>query len=201
MGYSHGTKWDDELIEEKIMECVKALDLDHFPTHAEMEGYYGNKSLSSTISKGKGTLFWAQHLGLGLSYSETTFGNEFERIAINDIYENTEYCSVKTSQNFAYDLLVDNSIKVDVKVSKIFTSKTGTKTYSFNLEKKEPTCDVFILYCLNDDSTVRHILIIPSCALMGQTQVGVGMENSKWLKYKDKWELLHEYSDFFRSHR
>lgn len=196
MGYTHGEAWTDELIEQKIKEVVKKLNLDHFPTHTEIVKALGSKGLASKISKHKGTVYWAEKLGLPLKYSETTFGNKFEIEAISDIFENTGLHSVQTSSRHPYDLIVDNSVKIDVKVSKEFTNNCNSKAFSFNLEKREPTCDIFILYCLNDDETYRKVLIVPACSLLGQTQIGVG-ENSKWNFYSERWDFIKKYSDFF----
>lgn len=196
MGYTHGEAWTDELIEQKIKEVVEKLNLDHFPTHTEIVKALGNKGLASKISKHKGTVYWAEKLGIPLKYSETTFGNKFEIEAISDIFENTGLHSVQTSSRHPYDLIVDNSVKIDVKVSKEFTNNCNSKAFSFNLEKREPTCDIFILYCLNDDETYRKVLIIPACSLLGQTQIGVG-DNSKWNFYSERWDFIKQYSDFF----
>ena len=200
MGYTHGIEWSDSVIEQKIMEVVNKLNLDHFPTHAEMVKALGDKSLPCKISKDKGTIYWAEKMGLPIKYSETSFGNKFEIVAISDIFENTGLHSVQTSSRHPYDLITDNSVKIDVKVSKEFTNNCNVKSFSFNLEKREPTCDIFVLYCLNNDETMRKVLIIPSCTLLGQTQVGVG-ENSKWNEYMERWDYIKQYSDFFNNYK
>ena len=200
MGYTHGTEWNDELIEKKILEVVHELNIDHFPTHSEIIMVLGNKGLAAKISKYKGSVYWAEKLGLPLKYSETSFGNKFEIIAISDIFENTGLHSVQTSSRHPYDILVNNSVKIDVKVSKEFASNNCSKYYSFNLEKREPTCDIFVLYCLNDNESCNKTLIIPSCALMGQTQVGVGRK-SKWDFYTNKWDYIRQYNDFFEKYK
>lgn len=195
MGYTHGTEWNDQVIEEKIIQVVKTFDLDHFPTHSEMNKALGNSGLAKKVSD-KGTVYWAEKLGLPIKYSETSFGNKFEVFAISDIFENTGLHSVQTSSKHPYDLLTDNSVKIDVKVSKEFTNNCNSKAFSFNLEKREPTCDIFILYCLNDDETYNKVLIIPSCSLLGQTQIGIG-KISKWDEYMERWDYIKQYSDFF----
>lgn len=198
LGYTHGIKWTDELIEKEILDVVKKLKLDHFPTHSEIIKATGNKSLAVKISRYKGTVFWAEKLNLPIKYSETSFGNKYEIMAINDIFEFTGLHSVQTSVRHPYDLLTDNSVKIDVKVSKEFTNNCGVRYFTFNLEKREPTCDIFILYCLNDDESIKKTLIIPACSLLGQTQVGVG-ENSKWDYYSEKWDFIKQYGAFFNN--
>lgn len=200
MGHTHGISWTDELIEEKIFEVINELQLDHFPTHSEIISVLGNRGLAAKISKHKGTVYWAEKLGLPLKYSETSFGNKHEVIAISDIFENTGLHSVQTSSGHPYDLLTDNSVKIDVKVSKKFTNNCNVQAYSFNLEKREPTCDLFILYCLNDDETYDKVLVIPSCSLLGQTQIGVG-EKSKWDFYNNRWDYIKQYSNFYKRYK
>lgn len=196
MGYTHGTAWTDEIIEEKIMECVNGLKLDHFPTHNEMVEYFGNKGLASKVGKYKGTGYWAEKLGLPLKLSETVFGNSYEEFAVSDIFENTGLTSVMTSSRHPYDIFVNNAVKIDVKASREFVTNSNSKAFTFNLEKREPTCDIYLLYCINDDKTIRKKLIIPACALLGQTQVGVG-NNSKWDFFKDRWDVITEFNTFF----
>lgn len=139
-------------------------------------------------------------MGLPIKYSETSFGNRFEIKCISDIFENTGLHSVQTSSRHPYDLLVNNSVKVDVKVSKEFTNNCHTKSFTFNLEKREPTCDIFTLYCLEDDESVRKALIIPACSLLGQTQIGVG-DKSKWDFYINRWDFIQQYSEFFDNYK
>lgn len=195
MGYTHGTKWNDELIESTLMSVIEELNIDHFPSHAEIESITGNKALSCAISKKQGSVFWSEKIGYPIKYSETSFGNKYEVFAINDIFENTMLCSVQTSSRHPYDILTNNSVKIDVKASKQFTNNCGSSAYTFNLEKREPTCDIFILYCVSDDGIIQKKLVVPSCALLGQTQLGVGVV-SKWDFYESNWSCIMEYSSF-----
>lgn len=200
MGYTHGIKWTDEKVENEILSVVKQLNIDHFPTHVEMMQATGNKALACRISKTQGTLFWAEKLGIPIKFSETSFGNRFEIFAIEDIFENCMLTSVHTSSGHPFDIYTNNSVKIDVKVSKVFINNNGAESYSFNLEKKEPTCDIYLLYCVNGDESIDKTLVVPSCLLMGQSQMGVGI-TSKWDIYKEKWDYINEYSDFFSKYK
>lgn len=197
MPYTHGIKWNDDLIEQKIKEVVNTLQIDHFPTHTEMIKALGKTSLCKKVSD-KGTLFWAEKMGLPIRESETYLGNSYEIYAITDIFENTELLSVQTSSRHPYDLLTDSRVKIDVKVSKGFTNNCNSRAFTFNLEKKEPTCDLFLLYCVDDNGTIKKRLIIPSFILIGQTQVGVG-DVSKWDKYMDRWEFIVKIDEFYKN--
>lgn len=200
MGYTHGNKWSDDKVESEILRVIKELGIDHFPTHKEMKSVIGDKSLSCRISKTQGTVYWSEKLGIPIKYCKTNFGNKFELIAIDDIFENTMLSSSHTSMGHPYDIYVNNCVKVDVKVSKPFINNSGTAAFTFNLEKVIPTCDIYVLYCVDEKESVIKTIIIPSCMLFGQSQLGVGM-TSKWDMYKDKWNIISEYNKFFSHYK
>lgn len=195
MGYTHGNKWSDEKVEKEIRKVIQELGIDHFPTHKEMKRVIGNKSLSCRISKTQGTVYWSEKIGVPIKYCETNFGNKFELIAIDNIFENTMLSSFHTSTGHPYDVYVNNCVKVDVKVSKPFINNCGSTAFTFNLEKEVPTCD-----CVDDNESVIKTIIIPSCMLFGQKQVGIGM-TSKWDVYKNKWNIISEYNEFFSRYK
>lgn len=197
MGYTHGIQWNDEMIEEKIKEVINELNIDYFPSHSEIESVLKNKSLTNKLCD-KGSYFWAAKMGLPLKNSETKLGNEYELFAISDIFENTELQSIPTSSRHPYDILTDYRVKIDVKISKPYTNKRNITAYSFNLEKSMPTCDIFLFYCVGNDNAIKKTLIVPANILFGQTQVGVG-ENSKWDRYKDRWDFIIKTSEFFKT--
>lgn len=190
-------KWSEEAIIESIMMIVASNNMKTFPTHREMEEFYGDKALSMKVSKSGGTRYWAKKLGLPIKECESEFGNAYELKAMNDIFEETGMHSRQTEPRYPYDLVVNNCIKVDVKVSRQIFTNCHTWQNSFNLEKKDPTCDIFMLYCLDKNGIFIKRLIIPSCVLTGQTQVGVG-KNSKWNRYKENWNAFWDYYSFYK---
>lgn len=173
--------------------------MDKFPTHSEMIEYYGNKSLTNKISKSGGTKYWAELLGYGVKDCESEFGDYFERYAIQDIFDNTKLKSFKNKVGYPYDVTTNKHIKVDVKSSTIIENNNGYKHHSFNLEKKQPTCDIYILYCVDDENKVYKTYVIPSCHVYGQTQIGISaFGNSKWDKYRNKWDIFTTYNEFYQ---
>ncbi|QIB56539.1 hypothetical protein [Blautia producta] len=197
MSYTHGRRWTEEIISESILNIVSSCGMNTFPTHSEMEEFYGNKALCVKISRTGGTRYWAERLHLPIKKCESEFGNDYELKAMDDIWKETGMHSRQTKPRYPYDLVVNNWIKVDVKVSKQIYTNCHTWQNSFNLEKKDPTCDIFILYCLDKNGTFIKKLIIPSCVLTGQTQVGVG-NNSKWNKYEENWNTFWKYYEFYK---
>lgn len=195
MAYSHGIRWNDELIIKYLNEVVSKMNIDYFPTHKEIEDFYGNEGLTNKISE-KGTDYWAKKLNLPLKDSETKLGLIYEKKAIKDIYDNTGLNSELMIPRFPYDLLTNKKVKVDVKASHCYVRK-GVVYFTFNLEKKCPTCDIFILYCLEDDETIIKTIIFPANLVVGKSQIGVGM-NSKWDLYRDKWDYIVKFNDFYK---
>ena len=201
MGYTRGIIWTDEDVVNTINKIIEIHQLDHFPTHSEMDNYTGNSSLSAKVSKSGGTRYWANKMNLPIKQCESELGNDYELLAMELIKLNTGYESCQTKPRYPYDLLVNNSIKVDVKVSYPFlASKNGATSNTFNLEKREPTCDIFILFCLNEEGTLIKTVIIPSNVLFGRTQVGIG-KKSKWDYFIDKWNYISEYGEFFDKYK
>ena len=200
MGYGHGRKWTDDYTRDSILRVMEHLGINTFPTHSEMKNFYGNSSLTNHISKTGGTRKWAEGLGLPIKQCESELGNDYELFAMKEIQSHVGLSVKQTKPRYPYDLLVDESIKVDVKVSYPFLNNSGSHANTFNLEKKDPTCDLFIFYCLDLDGEISKTLIIPSCITSGITQIGVGRD-SKWDCYIDKWEYFIEYSLFISNLR
>lgn len=186
------------MIEAEIKRVVEALELDRFPTHSEIEKFFGNKALTNKISKTGGTKHWAKVLGYGVKNCESEFGDRFERHAMHDIFNNVGLKSFKNKVGYPYDLATNSHIKVDVKSSTI-NERNDCSYFSFNLEKRFPTCDIFILYFINNADEICKTYIIPSCHVCGQTQIGItAYGKSKWDSYKDKWDIFHIYNEFYQ---
>ena len=98
-------------------------------------------------------------------------------------------------QNHPYDLLVEDSVKIDVKVSKMYKGTNGN-FYSFNLERQFGTCDLYILFLVDAMSRQKDVLIIPSKDVMRNTQISVGENKSKYYRYSQKWEYIDKMVDF-----
>lgn len=199
IGHTHETNWTDELIISEINRVIQSLELDRFPTHSEIESFFGNKALTMKISKSGGTKYWANRLGYDVKKCESEFGDFYETYALNDIAKHTSYTGYKNKVGYPYDLTINHHIKVDVKSSSIITNNQGYQYYSFNLEKKEPTCDIYLIYCLSNDNEIFKKYIIPSCKLYGQTQMGISAYgNSKWDSYINYWNIFSIYDEFYR---
>lgn len=195
MGYTHGKKWTKEEIEKSILKVVDEYELNRMPSRSEVESFFGDTSLTNAISRRYKWYDLAKELGLPIKESDTYFGKKQEEIARQTLVAKG-FEVRKMSQNFPYDLLVNDCVKIDVKASRLYEGEAGS-FYSFNIEKPFPTCDIYLLYLLNADRTTKKVLVIPSKIVPYNTQISVGEKKSKYDKYADKWEYIERYSEFF----
>lgn len=198
MGYTHGIRWTDELIKEKILEVVKCNHLGRMPTRSETEAYFGDGTLASAISKRAGGWYaLAGELNLAIKECETTFGKSHEKIVM-EILISMGYEVRKMPQNFPYDLFVNDCVKLDVKASRLYRGSGGS-FYSFNLEKPFCTCDIYVLRLIGDKGEEMDTLIIPSAHVATNTQISVGETKSKYYQYSQRWDYIAEYCTFMES--
>lgn len=189
MAQTHGTKWTEELIKQKVLEVKEGLQLDRMPSRKECEEWFHDCALANAITKRMGWYALARDMGLAIKDSETWFGKAYEATA-QEMLQSRGFEVRRMSQNFPYDLLVDNCVKVDVKASKLYRGKNGD-FYTYNLEKAYATCDFYILFQIADDNTITRVMVVPSKYVIAQTQISVGVEKSKYHKYTDRWDLLY----------
>ena len=198
MGYTHGTRWTDEKIFEKILEVVKFKSLDRMPTRKEVDEFFGDTSLTNAVSRRAGGWYrLASELNLSIKECETTFGKSHEKLIMEKLIS-LGFEVRKMPQNFPYDLLVNDSVKVDVKASRLYRGKCGN-FYSFNLEKPFCTCDIYVLRLIDDSGSENDTLVIPSAHIPTHTQISVGETTSKYRKYSQKWQYISNYCRFMES--
>lgn len=194
MGYAHGTKWTDEKIENEIYNVINVLNIDRMPTKTEIGIVTKNHGLNNKISRSGGYKYWANKLGLDIKDSETRLGQEWE-VYTKNIIESRGYYVEKMTTRHPYDLLINNNIKVDVKVSNYYHGK-GFKYHTFNLENKYHNCDIFICIGLDELGQVVKCLVIPSKYLMNKKQLSIGI-HSRYDKFNNAWSYIEKYSEFY----
>lgn len=198
MGYTHGIEWSEELVIEKLKEVIEHLDLKTFPTKTEIISYFHNRALVAKIARYGGVKYWANRLGLPLKDCESKMGEKYEQMCLSKLQElgfNVETMKAR----YPYDLAVNSHIKVDVKSGFLFKTKVNSSYYTFNLEKSFPSCDIFVVYCLNEDDTIRKTYVIPSVFLFGLTQLSMGVNNTKYEKFVDRWDYFDTYNKFYEN--
>jgi hypothetical protein len=191
------TSYSDEFIESGIKDVMKALNINRMPSRTEIFAVVKNHKLDNAIQRSYKYSGWAEKLGLELKESDTSLGKEYENIAVVDILENTGYESEKMTQNYPFDLLVADSIRVDVKASNRFYYNGKNYFHCFNLEKKFPVCDLFVCYCLDDQRAIERVFVIPSSKLH-VTQLSIGVK-SRYSEYQNSWAYFERYYEFYKS--
>ena len=73
----------------------------------------------------------------------------------------------------------------------IFTSKNGS-FFTFAIHKPFITSDVYILCCVHDKANVVYY-IVPSVVIPYNTQISIGMENSKYNTFINRFDIIDEY--------
>jgi hypothetical protein len=195
MGYTHGIRWSDDQIKKAVMEVKDGLGLDRMPTRSECVNYTNSNALSSAITRRDGGWYgFAKELGLRIKESETTTGKRNE-IRIKQTITEKGYEVKRMSQNFPYDLLVNDCLKVDVKSSHLYKGNEGN-FYTYRTGKKYATCDLYILVALDETDEMVKTFILPSSKVMKNTQISIGEYNSKYDVYQDRWDILDDFITF-----
>lgn len=189
------TQWTYEKIKSAINEIVETTGQDHMPTHSEMISFYGDNKLANAVRRHGGTEYWALELGFPCKSCESKTGRRYENLFVQQLFEKTGIESELTQIRYPYDVLASGSVKVDVKSG--FKVGYESKYFSFNLEKKDPTCDVFVVYCLSDDEKIEKTYIIPACVMTGKKQLSLGVGKSKYDKFIDRWDIIEKMVSFF----
>ena len=193
MIHEYGTPWTEEQIKEGIFEVMKILNIDRMPSSSETKialNYYG---LSVAIQRNGGFKYWADKLGFSIKKSETFMGQEYEEYVLN-ILKTKGYEVERMSTKHPYDLLVNQNIKIDVKASNLYKGAKG-EFHTFNLEKYNHNCDLFICVCVTDEEIVKT-LVIPSKFLMKVSQLSVGAV-SVYDVFKDRFDYIEKYDVFY----
>ena len=189
------TKWNDGYIETEINSVMDTMGINRMPSNSEMVRVRNSSDLSNAIAKNGGFYYWAGKLGLEIKGSETKTGIAYENYAAAQLLWKG-YEVERMSVRHPYDLLVNGHIKVDVKVSKAYWMKGESLVNTVGLSKKYATCDLYIIYLLEEDSELDRTLIIPSHEVKNK-YLNIG-KDSKYNKYIDRWDFLEVYSSLLK---
>lgn len=198
MAHSHGTEWNDEKMKSALFEVMNAYEIDYMPSNKMIADYFHNYSLTNAIVRKKGGFYsYAKELGLPIKSSETSLGKRLERETRKILFD-YGFQSEQMPMRFPYDLLVEDFVKVDVKASHLYKGKVGN-FYTFNLEKDCATCDIYILHSLSSNNEIVNSYVIPSKFVMKNNQISIGQTSSKYHIFKDRWDYIKQYANYFKS--
>jgi len=182
--------WTDQKIEKEILGVMNALDINRMPSNSEIQAVMHNTTLTNAVRRHGGFYGWAEKLELPIKESETKTGDSFEWHAIREL-EDRGFKVERMSVRHPYDLLINESVKVDVKVSRAYMNN-GSMVNTVGLSKKFATCDLYLIF-LEDDGGLDRTLIIPGHEVRHK-YLNIG-KDSKYNKYIDRWDLFRVYSD------
>lgn len=195
MNQEEKTHWTQDKILLYVKACMSATGLTRMPSRSELSEYYGNDKLTNAIRRFPGGYYKiAEILNVKMKESETQFGKYGEDLATK-LLEEHGFAVERMSTRYAYDLYVNGSVKVDVKTARLSKTSGTAFYYSFNLEKRFPTCDIYFLIARNEDG--ESIYIVP--ASINQTQIGIGEKKTKYIKYQDRYDIIADMSKAFAS--
>ena len=165
------------------------------PTKTEIEKVMHNSALTNAIRRHGGYKYWADKLNLSQSKCETRFGLTWE-LKVKDILQSRGYKVDKMPNKHPYDLLVNDNIKIDSKVSKAI-KRDKYSYYTFNLEKKNPTCDIYVAFCVDDYLNPIKTYVIPS-KFLHLSQLSIGIHKSKYDVFLDRWDYIDVFDKFYK---
>lgn len=196
MGYTHGTSWNKNLIEEEIKNFIKNEPEAHnnFPSH-HLLCKKNRADLDNAISRSGGFIYWRKKMGYTLNKCESKIGWDGERF-IEELLKNKGYKVYKQSVTCYYDYVVNDCVRIDCKYSHVYHSEQGD-FFSCHLDA-DKDCDIFIVLCEYDNGE-HKVLVIPHVVVFNQKQISIGLNNSKWDFYKNKFEYIDKYEHFYKN--
>lgn len=189
-------KHSEKEIKDNIIRIINILKLNRMPTRSEVLQVEGNNCLHVAITRSYGYFGWAEKLGLESKDSETKMGINFQNICKEQI-EKLDYKVSATTMKAPYDLIVNDLVRIDVKSGCAYDMR-GSRVHSFGVNKKEPVCDLYIIYALDEDGKdIERTFIIPSIHLK-VVSLCIG-EYSKYNIFLNRWDYIQKYLDFYKT--
>ncbi len=105
---------------------------------------------------------------------------EFKRLVPFAIDQN----NIVHQAKYDFDVL---GFKVDVKAGNLrqLNKRYPNKSWSFSFKRQAPICDFICCFCMSDDKSIAHVLLVPSELFQDLQTVSVSQKgSSKWLEYK-----------------
>lgn len=187
-------KWNDDLVESELRKSMDVLCIDRMPTAPELKSI-GRNDLHCRISKTIKYSELSKRLGLERKDSETAQGDKYEGIILEKI-KNMGYEVAATTTKHAYDLLANNTVKIEVKSGSAH-NHFGSRAFTFGINKPIHTSDIYIIIAVDEQKEIEKILVIPSHELQLKT-LNIGAK-SKYNKYIDAWHYLKAFDNFYKT--
>ncbi len=162
------------------------------PTAQELNGN-GRGNLTNAINRGGGFQKFADMFDVPKKRTSTSKGERVEKAVAKQLSQKG-FTVELTSSKCPYDILVNNSLRVDVKMA---TNDDKEKLFVYSLRDKglSPTCDVYALCrCGRSKDIIYDIYFVPALVLLQQT---VSISGSpKWTPWRENYEVLRNLEAF-----
>lgn len=187
-------KWSDSVIEKEIIRSMSTLHIKRMPTSSELLSI-GRSDLQNAITKHGGFRHWRKALSLNLAENETNKGQKYE-VKVSEFLKTIGHKTNQMTTGHPYDLLVNENVKVDVKVGSAHYH-FGCRAHTFRPSSEHSTCDIYICIALDEDDLIEKIFVIPSKFAKVKT---INISGSgKYYKFINRWCYIEEYTDFYQS--
>jgi len=183
-------------VSDGIKNVMNILMLERMPSGNEIISTLNDYTLYNYIARHGGYRKFADELCLEIKDSETKLGQRYEHI-VTALLEDNDFIIEEMTTKHPFDLLINNSVKVDVKVARPSLTSDGSRAHAFGINKKYGSCDIYIAVALDEQDNMEKFLIIPSHHLKVVT-LCVG-KNSKYDIYNNQFKYIKKYSDFYKS--
>jgi hypothetical protein len=174
------TSWTDQKIEEEIAKAVEFYG--RFPSAKELREI-GKNDLCCAISKNGGFLFWAKKVNQERKMSDSDTGWEGEKKLVGDLAAKGFSCVRSQNTKCPYDLLVNTSIRVDVKAAN-YAEYGPCKGWFYRIAK-DAQADIIALYQLD----TADVYFIP-WNLCPKTNVTISRSGGKYKDFKNRFDIL-----------
>lgn len=188
MGYSHGTHWSEQKIYNELDVFIKQFG--RMPSANELSKLHRN-DLACIISRHGGYAYWAERFATTLKGTETHRGHHIEN-CIASFLKTEGFLVQQMPTKHPYDLLLNNRITVDVKSSQynVYGKNDRVKGFFFGINKKIPTCDFYILCCVDANNHIMSKYIVPSSK--AKVKMITITPKGKYTRYIENIALLHD---------
>ncbi|WP_124115392.1 hypothetical protein [Paenibacillus xylanexedens] len=167
------------------------------PTFNEIVELDKNYSFAGAICKNKGFREWANYLNLEIKDSCSKTGIDYEFHALN-MLESLGYKVEKMALRHPFDLLINNCVKIDVKVANPKTYEYKSLVHTFATNKPNPTCDIYLLFALDVNGEIDNTYIVPSVYARVST-IEINANGKKYHEFAGRWDLIEKYVNFFNT--
>lgn len=167
------------------------------PTFNEIVELDNNYSFANKVCKSIGFRDWAKLLELDIKDSCSKLGNDHEEKAI-DIIRKIGFEVEKMTVRHPYDLLINGCVKIDIKDASPRSYLHKTLVHTFATNKQNATCDLYILFALNELDEIEKSYIVPSVLAKVKT-IEVNSRGKKYHEFLDRWDYIDTYCSFYKS--